>query len=498
MLSNYPKKLIARIQYPSLWILIGISSLILFLCSSLKHAVYKSTAFDLGIFDQALYLISQGQIPFSSLTDYHILADHAAFILYPLSLLYWIHANVHWLFIVQAISLSIACYPAFRLALLAGLTQSQGMVVSAVCLLYPVVFNINLFDFHTEVIAIPSILWMVFAARSRQTGLFFIALLITLSCKDALSLTVVAIGLWMILIEDRKKYGFLALISGVTWFFIASKLVIPWFHPEEAAGVSRYLDKYNELGKTPTEIIRNFFVHPQLVLSQIFSIENLQYLGILCLPVIYIFLARSITPFLQLVPAIPTLLMNILANPGEGALRDLIHQYSLPILPFIALTVIACFQEKSFSFLSGRRGRIAIVSWAAMCFIMFSQLSYFFGPYYGSASTFRATRNAVARVEDGKSVLTTAEVVPHLTHRPLIEMIVVPNGTHRRFIEITGTDDSPDIKLFDTILLNTRHPGLFNTEAFSLSLVDELTRRDEYRLSYEQDGVYLFVHDPKQ
>lgn len=484
MFSNYPRKLIARNQYPSLWILIGISSLFLFLCSSLKHAVYKSNAFDLGIFDQALYLISQGQVPFSSITGYHILADHAAFILYPLSLLYWIHPNVHWLFLVQAIALSLACYPTFRLALLAGLTQSQGMVVSAVCLLYPVVLNVNLFDFHTEVIALPSILWMVFAARSRQIGLFLIALLITLSCKDALSLTVAAMGLWMIFIEDRKKYGFLALVSGVAWFFIAGKLVIPWFYPEEAVSVSRYLAKYSELGETATEIMQNFFIHPQLILSRVFSIATLEYLGLLCFPIGYIFSTRSITPFLHLVPAMPILLMNILVNSGEGSQRNLIYQYSLPILPFIVLTVIACFPEKSFSFFSGRRGRVAILSWAAICFIVFSRLSWFFGPYYDSIDTFRATREAVAKVEDGKSVLTTAEVVPHLTHRLLIET--------------TNADIPPDIKRFDNILLNTRHSWWPNKESFLIDLVDQLSRSDEFRLSYERDGVYLFVHDLKQ
>ena len=40
------------------WI-IGVSALILFGCSSLRHELFQSNAFDLGIFDQAVYLISQ-------------------------------------------------------------------------------------------------------------------------------------------------------------------------------------------------------------------------------------------------------------------------------------------------------------------------------------------------------------------------------------------------------------------------------------------------------
>jgi uncharacterized membrane protein len=44
------------------WMLCG-SALILFGCSSLRHALFQSNAFDLGLFDQAVYLISQGQPP---------------------------------------------------------------------------------------------------------------------------------------------------------------------------------------------------------------------------------------------------------------------------------------------------------------------------------------------------------------------------------------------------------------------------------------------------
>ncbi len=68
--------------------MIGISALVLFAYSSLRHMLFHSTAWDLGIFDQAVYLISQGQPAFSSLMRFHVLADHAALILYPLSILY--------------------------------------------------------------------------------------------------------------------------------------------------------------------------------------------------------------------------------------------------------------------------------------------------------------------------------------------------------------------------------------------------------------------------
>ena len=81
---------------PLSW-MIGISALVLFSSSSLRHFLFQSTAFDLGIFDQCIYLISQGIKPISSFIGHHILGDHAAGIHYILAILYKIYPTVYWL-----------------------------------------------------------------------------------------------------------------------------------------------------------------------------------------------------------------------------------------------------------------------------------------------------------------------------------------------------------------------------------------------------------------
>ena len=84
--------------------MIGVGTLVLFAASSLRHFLFQSTAFDLGIFDQAIYLISQGENPISSFLGFHIIGDHAAGIFYPLALLYKVYPSVYWLFVVQALA----------------------------------------------------------------------------------------------------------------------------------------------------------------------------------------------------------------------------------------------------------------------------------------------------------------------------------------------------------------------------------------------------------
>jgi uncharacterized membrane protein len=91
-----------------LFLLIGCATIILFICSTIRHILFQSNALDLGWFDQGVYLISQGKPPIISFVDYHILGDHIAFILYPIALLYKIYPSVYWLLFLQAFSLSLA------------------------------------------------------------------------------------------------------------------------------------------------------------------------------------------------------------------------------------------------------------------------------------------------------------------------------------------------------------------------------------------------------
>ncbi|MEZ2274742.1 MAG: DUF2079 domain-containing protein [Microcoleus sp.] len=330
----------SRSQLPSsLLIAIATTATILFLSSSLRHALFQSTAFDLGIFDQAIYLISQNQTPFSSLMQMHILGDHAAVIYYPLAWLYKIYPDVHWLFLVQAVALSLGAWPSWSLARLASLNPEQSRAIAFIYLLYPVVFNINLFDFHPEVIALPALLAAIFAARLNKILWFSAAILLILSCKAVLSLTVAAMGLWLLLCEKKQRCGAIALVFGIAWFVIASQKIIPFFSGSEVAGVGRY----SYLGKSVLEIIINIILKPQLILGKFFSIDTFKYIFLLSLPLFWGLLPFSskigMRYLLPLIPALPTLAINILSDlPFQ---RSLAYQYSVPIIPFLLLAVIS-------------------------------------------------------------------------------------------------------------------------------------------------------------
>jgi uncharacterized membrane protein len=446
---------------------ISIVTIVLFLCSSLRHWLYQSHAFDLGWFDQALYLISAGQVPIVSFGGFHILGDHAAIIFYPLALFYRIYPDVHWLFAIQAIALTIAAFPLYYLSLQSGLNRHQATTIVFAYLLYPLILNKSLFDFHPEVIALPGFLFAVLAARTNQIFLFSAAILLILSCKAVLSLTVVSMGLWLIFFEKKRKCGAIALFAGLSWFIFSTQFIIPTFSGSEVAAVSRY----NYLGSSVIEIINNIFTKPYLIINKIFSLDTLEYLFFIVLPIIWGLSPKYMSPLLS---AIPMLLMNILSTAATQ--RNLVHQYTLPILPFLFIAVIGAVANDR-NWLKTRRN---ILIWSTISFILFSKIGYFWSTYLSSLDNHQATTVAISKIRDTDAILTTGEIAAHLTHRPIIKLT------------FSGTE-SIELKGFKYILLNQRHPG-WNS---SVQVINKIKARAEesrlFNLEYQQDDVYLFT-----
>lgn len=458
-------------QAKALFWIMSVSAVILFISSSARHALFQSNTWDLGIFDQAVYLISQGQTPISSFLGFHILGDHAAVILYPLALLYKLYPAVHWLLLVQAIALASGSLLTWHLARQAKLPSGQAMAVVFVYLLYPLVFNSNLFDFHPDVIAVPALLAAVLAARSCKTVWFCVAVGLALSCKAVLALTVACMGIWLLVFEQRRLYGIIALSAGLAWFIVATQGIIPGMGGP-AAAIGRHLSRYSSLGGSFPEIASNLVLKPWLLLGHVFTLANLEYLVLLLAPVIWGLSIWTLTP---LVPVIPQFAMNLLAQ--VHAQKDLVHQYSLPILPFLLLAIIATLAAGK-GWVQGKRG---IILWSLVGFLCLAKASYLGTRYLAFVDTWQATREAIAQVPTHSgSVLTSSEIAAHLAQRSLVKLA------------IAGFNPAT-LPTFDYVLLNVRHPGWLSSPEFAGSLVKQLQANPGFESRYQRDDVYLFV-----
>ncbi|MDJ0600886.1 MAG: DUF2079 domain-containing protein [Crocosphaera sp.] len=456
-------------------ILIGISLVILFICSSLKHILFQSTAWDLAIFDQAVYLISQEKTPISSFLNIHILGDHAAFIFYPLSLFYKIYPSVYWLLLIQAFSLSFAALPVYYLSQYNSLNQLKSLTLSLVYLLYPLIFNINLFDFHPDVIAVSSILWAILAAFWNNLGLFVLAIIITLSCKSVLSLTIIFMGLWLFCFQKKQKLGCIAIALGVSWFIISTRLIIPIFS-DNTANISRHLERFNYLGNSFLEIAQNFIFKPWLLFQGLFNLPNLEYLLLLFIPLIW---GLSLQCFSPLISVIPTLSMNLLSQ--NILQKDLLHQYSLPIIPFLMVVVITTVAAEKSWFHKNKY----IITWSLICFLALAKYGYFTSRYLQTLDTWKATNEAISQISTKGNLLTSTYIAPHLSQRAIIKL--AENGAE--FL---------DFKQFNYILLNQRHPGRESSPKLIQTIKEKVGQNPNFNLTYTKDDIYLFSKEIKR
>ncbi|TVQ64087.1 MAG: DUF2079 domain-containing protein [Spirulina sp. DLM2.Bin59] len=444
----------------------GLSVLILFFCSTIRHNLFQSGALDLGYHDQILYLLSQGKPPIISFWGYHFLGGHAEWIYYGLSLIYRIHADVHILLAIQAIVLSIAIVPILKLSEQAGLSEQKSWLIAIVYLLYPLIFNINLFDFHPEVIAVPLIFTSVLCARSRNTPGFILSTTLILGCRASLSLLLVSMGFWLFVFEKRRWYGIYTAIIGMAWFGIFTTVLLPTFKPDGHHALGRY----GRLGSSIGEMAINIFLKPQAVLEQTLTLPNLEYLLLLFIPLLWGLHWRYLTP---LIATTPILFLNLLSN--TLAQKDIVHQYSVPILPFLILSVIATVAHQK-NFLKPKKW---ILAWCLFCFFALAKYGYFFGLYLSDLDTWSANRQAIALVDTQNDVLTNHNLVPHLTHRSFIQH---------------ASDDNFDQSLerYQFILLNVRHPHYGLSEQSAQQLLQRLKADQQFTQQFEQDDVYLF------
>ncbi len=294
--------------------------------SIVNHNLFGTNAYDLGIFDQSLWLISEGKPPYVTANGRHILGDHAAFILYPLASLYKIYPDVRILLVVQTIVISLGAIPLYLIAR----DHSErfiGSIIAIAYLVHPATHNMNLIDFHTDPFAGTALLFVLWGIMRRNWWLVISCCVIILIAKENFATTTAFIGLWLI-IQKEWRAGIFIFISSILWFFFTTRIVVPHFSSQQQ---SVFIDRFAQYGDTLTAIIYTFITRPHIVLQDIFNPHNRVYIWGLLIP----FALLPLVCPRYLVLAMPALFLNLLSS--FDAQQTLIFHYNALIVPILAL-----------------------------------------------------------------------------------------------------------------------------------------------------------------
>jgi len=410
---------------------VGVWSGLLIAIEVRRFNLLGAQAFDLGIFQQGVWLLANGYFPFVTVRGWHLFADHFSPILFAFVPFYRLHPHPFWLFLGQTLALALGSIPLYRLALRHTQSEKIAALIAVGYLLHPAIGTMLFFDFHPVLISIPFILWAIDALDENRPTLFLTACFLALLCREDIAVSVACLSLYGLLVRRRWWSGAMLFFS-VVWFLFATKLMAILSGEEKTA----YLSLYSRWGDTPLQILVGIVTHPIGALKALIFCE-----GHFTQPGAYPMLLLSPFAFFPLFSgsfalfALPN--YAVLALSDWRAMRELGFQHAAIIAPWLAASVPYAF---------GKLQKLVDESWQnqwrkvlATTFLLCLTVSFFrFVPHtyqhFHSLAMPKEQAEQIRRlltktIPPDASVSAPSQLVPHLAHRK--EIYLFPNPFQR-------------------------------------------------------------------
>jgi uncharacterized membrane protein len=379
------------------------------------HDGFGTASFDLGIFDQGLWLLSRFESPFVTLLGLHLFGDHQSFILLPLVPVYWIWPNPAVLLVAQSIALGLAALPVFLLARRLLRSEWTGLLLGVAFLFNPAVAWINLEDFHPDAFEVPLVLFAVFFVVSQRWRAFAATIVLLLMVKEDTALIAVPLGLWVALRYNRRV-GLITAAGAAAWLVLAVYLIGPAFSGASAGA----LDSWRIPFGGPAGLVSKVIHAPWEVGGWVLTAEKLKYVIQLLVPLAFLPLLSGFS-----LVVLPTLSFNLLSTFGYQYWLE--YHYTSPLVPIF--TAGAVFAIARF------RGSGVRFALAALVLVGALHAANQWGPHSWSdhpgfiadpdSREASAARRALGLIPPGAVVSSRFNYSAHLTHR--LEVYDFPN-----------------------------------------------------------------------
>lgn len=441
-----------------------------------QQSNFGTFGFDMGIYDQGIWLLSRFKEPFVTVRGLHYFGHHVN----PLTLIfvpaYWLGAGPHFLYLVQTVWLALGAVPIWLLARDRLGNPWTPLALAAAFLLYPSVQWINWWHFHPDALIITPLLFAYWLATRRRWGWFWVATGVALLAKEDAALAVAMLGL-LLVFRRQWRHGVPAVMLGVGWFLLATQAIIPWANE----GLRPlYADLYPQFGDSVPEIASNIIRQPRMVLETATTPERLTYYTQLFAPVAFVPLLAL--PVLAI--GAPQLLANVLS--AHGYTHEIRYHYSAIVVAAVflaAVEAVAIFRRRV-PVARLLAGLIAVAAVAANVAWSPSPVGNHFrsGVWASSAPHHSALRDALAMVPADAGVSATYYIVPHLTHRE--HVYEFPNPFVPANWGVPGSEP-PDPAAADYLVLDTGLTGDHTT------LYEELVGGGQFMTIFERGDIVV-------
>ncbi len=479
-----------------------------------RHYAFLSSAWDLGIFNQAFYsTVREGRFFYYTAELYatpggNLFSVHFSPILVFLLPFYAFIPRPETLLIVQTIALALGAYPVFFLARDLIKTKSVALMFSLLYLVNPHVFSVNAFDFHPDAFFIPLALSALYFFSRQSWGKYFLFLTFAFFTKEFASMPFLTFGLveaWSKrrrIVDSLRRRAFddkqalvpiATLIFAALWFVFANTATILFGVTASSGFVEG--SPWTVLGGNPLDP------------STLGSLAKLDYLGALeygfaskLLYFITLIGSFAFLPMLALASFIPTLVWlvpSFLSNyPPYFTIG---YHYSAFITPFIAVAAVYGYRNFLASAnitgkrVSGIMKKLLISSLLLILGISLTLQSFSVGVSLSMVSSHDHTvYEVLSLIPSTSSVLTQFDIFPHLSDRT--HAYVIPprfeafeEARYRQYVEALF-DKQVEYVLIDI------NPDLRIDPHRKVSMVAlaELEKTGGYRPYAFVDGVLLY------
>jgi len=403
----------------------------------LLHGVFQTYAYDLGTFDQGIWLAGHSKDLFVTVRGLHLLGDHVRPFAFVLAPLYWIWNDVRALLLAQTVVIAagaVFVYLLGRRQLRHG--RAVGMALCASYLLNPAVQNLNLDHAHPDAFASTFILASLYFLRSERLAAFWLAAALAMSCKEDVPLVYLVLGL-VLAARGRRRLGLLLAAASAGYLLLCTQVILPHFNQ---VGFFRLERGYFWQ-------LRNNIAAPGWMLERLTSKTCLSYLLALGLPVVF---APLLTPVSAL-PALPALVANLLSD--VPYMRSMLYHYATSIVPFLYVATLDTLRRPLGAAQRPRLDAVlaalllagAIAANLGYARFSLAKLANIATPWnvYRASPAVSKVNQVLARVPEGAAVSADFSLVPHLSHRRLIYMFPNPFKTSGWGIRNEGAHD-PD------------------------------------------------------
>lgn len=452
-----------------LWAKLTLASLILLFglyfswYTSQRYLSLNAYTADLSLIDQAMWNTLHGR--FMEATWWNRqqprTAEHFEPILIPLAGLFWLWDDVRIILIAQSFALAMGALPVFWLARWAfgqlnwsthpaeRLINGLALAMAALYLLSPPLQAAAVADFHADPFVVTPFLLTFWYLNQNRWGWAWFWASVMMSTKENMPTLVVMLGLYVLLrhlkLKDLHrpltalknlppadlKHGLGLIFAGVTWFGVATFLIV-------APLAETYF-----AADGPIYLVNRFSTNPLDWLAMLGDPVRLRYLGGLLLSVGG--LALLAPQYLLL--GLPIFVANTFSNfPGQYSGEQ---HYSAPLVAVLLIAAIFGLRNLGLWW-QKRDSRPRVQIWlitlilAGLGLGMYYQTRYGWTPLsrraesYAQSDHSRLLPRFVSQIPPQAIVSASAAVHPHLAHRPIA--YVFPAVQNAEFILVDVLD----------------------------------------------------------